>query len=277
MLDPVTKGYLNKHPAAAARTIARLGDREIEAIFAAMPDTLAARILEHMAPGTASRCLALLSTNTASEILSHTPVNIAVPALRLMKQTRVDALLATMPRPAAARIRLRLRFSETIIGSYVDEDVLTLAPERHVSEALRLYRRAGQRTGQSIPVLDEDRRLAGVVDLADLLAARDRSSIQRIMRPPRAVLNVRAALHTVVNHPAWVTHDSLPVTNRNGIFQGVLRRSRVMEEEEQLLTEVSDHNELITTRAALADIFWIGVGALFVSKPDTAVRNKTGD
>ena len=264
MLDAVTKGFLTQHPASAARTLARLDSRDVEAVFSAMPHAVAARVLEQMAPGSASRCLLLLPPATAGEILARTTLLNAVAALRVMQPAQVQTLLAVVPRPIAARLRLRLRFSESVVGAYVDEDVLTLLPDQRVGDALRLFRRSGQHTGQTIPVLDRDRRLLGIADLGDLLGANDRRLLQHVLRPARAVLHARTALQAVTAHPAWLTHDSLPVINRNGVFQGVLRRSRVMEEGQDLLTEVTDRNELITTRAALADIFWVAVGALFV-------------
>ena len=277
MLDPITRGYLALRPASAARTLARLDSRDIEAIFLAMPHQLAAGVLEHMAPGSASRCLAQLPATTGSEILARTPVPAAVAALRLMQREQVAALLAAMPRLAAARLRLRLQYAETVIGAFVDADVITLTPAHRVGDALRLFRRAGQHTGHTIPVLDAERHLAGLVDLSDLLGARDRSMIQGIMHPAPLLLNARAALQTVTDHPSWLTHDSLPVINRSGVFQGVLRRSKVMEEERQLLTEVAVHTELARTRAALADIFWMGVGALFVSDDGQAARKHLED
>ena len=274
MLNSITKGYISMHPAAAARTLARLDDRDIKAIFDAMPHQLAADVLEHMAPGSASRCLTQLPPGTSSQILARTPVLAAVSALRLMQREQVQALLVSMPRPTAARLRLRLRFSESVIGSFVEEDLLTLAPDHRVGDALRLFRRAGRRTGQTIPVLDEHRHLVGLVDLSDLLGARDRSLIQNVMHPAGALLHARNALQSVTGHPAWLTHDSLPVINRAGIFQGVLRRSKVMEEEQQLLSEVAEQNELTLTRTALADIFWIGVGSLFGGNHGSALRDK---
>jgi magnesium transporter len=149
--------------------------------------------------------------------------------------------------------------------------------DQRVGDALRLVRRTGQRAGHTLCVLNEHRRLVGVVDLCDLLGERDRSSIQRVMHPAPVILNARAALQTVTNHPAWLTHDSLPVVNREGLFQGVLARSRVMTEEQQLLTEVAERNELTTTRTALADIFWLGVAAMFTANSDPARHHKTED
>ena len=277
MLDALTKGYLTLHPAAAARTLARLDGRDLKAIFQTMPRPLAASVLVHMTPVASARCLGQLQTKAAAEILGRIPSLAAVAVLRLMNAEQVKGLFSAMPRPAAARLRLRLRYPETVIGSYVDADALTLNLDQRVGDALRLVRRVGQRTGHTLCVLDEQRRLAGVVDLRDLLGERDRSKIQRVLRPAPVVLNARAALQTVANHPAWLTHDSLPVVNREGLYQGVLARAKVMTEEQHLLTEVAERNELSATRTALADIFWLGVAALFTGNAGASAQHKTED
>ena len=36
------------------------------------------------------------------------------------------------------------------------------------------------------------------------------------------------------------------------------------EKEAQIMNEIVERNELMTTRSALADIFWLAVGALFI-------------
>jgi len=264
MLDAVTKGYLALHPESAARTLARIDRRDAAEAFSAMPRPLAGQVLTCMAPGSAARCLAALPAGEAGEILTRMLLPAAVAALRMLEQKQVQAILQQLPRPKAARIRLRLRFSEWVIGAFVEDDVLTLSPNHRVGDALRLLRSSGQGTGQTIPVVGADRRLQGIVDVCELLSNADRRFVQHVMQPAEHVLNARAAVQTVSNHPAWMTHDSLPVINRNGIFQGVLRRSRVMEEQTHLMNEIVERNELVTTRAALADIFWLAVGALFV-------------
>jgi magnesium transporter len=273
-LDPVTKGYIALRPADAARTLLHLDDRDIKAVIEAMPRQMAAGLLEHMAPSSAIRCMEPLPDKTIAEILTQMPVLSALAPLRLMKREQVKAILTLMPRPMAAQLRLRLRYTEAVIGAFVDTDVVTFHPDQSVGDALRQFRREGQRTGHTIHVLNEGREVAGVVHLSDLVSARDRSTIKKIMRPGSAEIHAGAALQTATSHPAWLTHDSLPVINRNGVFQGVLRRSKVMEEEQQLINELAEQNELTTTRDALADIFWIAVGALFVSSTNSSARNK---
>jgi magnesium transporter len=274
VIDPLTKGYLSLRPAAAARTLSHLDNRDIKAILESIPQPLAANVLEQMPSGTAARCLAQLAPKTGGEILSRIPAPTAAAVLRQMPRERTKALLATLPRPTAARLRLRLRYSETVIGAFVDADVVTFTPDHRVGDALRLFRRAGQHSGHTVYVLDDRRHLVGAVDLSDLLTQRDRSLLQRAMRPVSLTLSARGSIQTLSNHPAWLTHDNLPVVDRNGVFQGVLWRSKVMEEERELLSEVAERNELATTRSALADIFWMGVGALLIGNSDPVSHDK---
>ena len=170
MLDALTKGYLGLHPAAAARTLARLDNRDLQAIFQAMPPQLAANVLEHMAPGSALRCLQLLKTRSAADILARIPAQSAVAALRLASREQTTGLLSAMPRPTAARLRLQLRY-------------LTLSLDQRVADALRLVRRTRQGPGHILYVLGEQRQLAGQADLWDLLSERDRSLVQGVVQP----------------------------------------------------------------------------------------------
>jgi len=277
VLDPVTRGYLSTCPTAAARTLLRLESADIEALFEAMPSAVAASVLEHMASASAARCLANLPNKVITEIVEDMRVPAAVAVLRHMQHDQVKRLLDSMPRTLSLRLRIGLRYSETVVGAYVDAHVITLKPEHHVSDALRLYRQEGRQTGYTIYVVDDDRHLAGEVHLNDLLGARDRTLVSRIMHPADAVLNSRMALHSVANDVAWLSNDSLPVVNRNNVFQGVLWRDRVIDREQQLFNNVSQHSELASTRAALADILWMVVGSLFMGSKHAADSSKVED
>ena len=264
MLDPLTKGYLTLHPDAAAHTLLQLKESDLRDILEAMPRALAATVLDQMAPAAAGRCLAHLSNRSISEIVAHMPLPTSVALLRHMQSDQVRELLERMPRMLALRLRLGLRYAESLVGGYVDVDAVTFSPAHHVGDALRLYRREGQRTGHTIYVLDQQRALAGEVHLDDLLSARDRTLVSRIMRPVAAVLSARASLQSVARHPAWLTNDCLPVISRGGTYLGVLMRDKAIAKHEELIGTVVDQSETAITRAALADILWMSVGALLM-------------
>jgi Mg/Co/Ni transporter MgtE len=270
VLDSVTKGYLTLRPASAAQTLVRLDDQDIRAVFQAMPTQLAVKVLEHMAPGSAARCLQLLPRKNIAGILAHTPVQVALASLRLMNSKHVSEILNYMSSARAANLRMRLRYAKMVIGAFIDSDVVTFNADLRVGDALRLFRREGRRTGNSVHVLNEYQHVVGLVHLSDLLGSRDRIPLRYIMHPAPVILQARAAIQSVRDHPAWRDYDSLPVVNRNDVFQGVLRRAKVMVNELQESIDVKEQNDIASTSSALADIFWTVLGSIFVMGPPTS-------
>lgn len=263
MVDHLIEGYLERHPAAAARSLTRLDERDVAELIAASPAHLSAGVLAQMTPGMAVRCLEQLPPKTAAEIAASMPAQAAVARLRLMSRDRLRVLLSNLPRLSAARLRLHLRYPETAIGALIDTDVLTLGQELRVGDALHQIRHSRARQNHSLFVLDDRRHLTGMVDISDLLAQADRVPVFRIQQKLPVVFNVRTSIHAIDDHPAWLNHDALPVVNRSGTFQGVLQRAAVMREEQSLLTEVAEQRELATTRLALADLLWLTFASLF--------------
>ena len=275
MLDTLTKGYLSLHPAAAARTLSRLDNHDIRETLEVMPANLAANILDYMQPMTVSGCIAYMDIEKSHDLLSRMNASNAVAVLRLLSKAKQNEILSAMSRTNAANLRMRMRLSESVIGAYADSDVVTFSPDYRVSDALRLFKHSrAQKTGHTIYVLNEDNKLQGIVEMSELLTAKENNTIQRLLKPASVVLNARAALLSATRHPAWLTNDNLPVVDRNGIFQGVLWRSSISGQEKQIISEVTEHNETATTRSALADIFWLSVGALFTRSTDASSRDR---
>jgi magnesium transporter len=275
MLDLLSAGYMSLHPADAARTLARLDERELVAFLAESPTRLAAQVLSEMAPSAAARAMQRMDTDILARIVAHMPTEAAAQRLHGTDRAKLRALYAALPRMAAVRLRIRLRYPEGAVGSLIDTDVLTLTPELRVLDAVRMTRRTADRLGHRLYVLDERRRLKGSVDICRLLTERDRTPVGRIMEPVQVRLNSRASIQTVENHPAWITNDSLPVVNREGVFEGILPRSSVVLEDQSLYSAVEEQQDLSTTQLALSDVFWMAVTTLFVGGPSS--KPTTGD
>lgn len=263
MRDSLALGYIERHPRDAARSLGPLSEAELSEVIGSLSPRLGAQLLEYTEPTAATRCLGRLPPGPAARLAAHLPVEFAAERLRSLGRERRRELMAALPRTRAARLRLLLRYAEGTIGAAAQIDVLTLPRDIRVGEAVRLARRSEDRLERSLYVLDADFRLNGMVDLCRLLEEKDRAPLSRIVEPIPAALQARAGLHTVQDHGAWVHQDSLPVVNRQRVFQGVLRRTSVLGQDGGMLAEMSDHRELTTTQWALADVFWLAVTGLF--------------
>jgi Mg/Co/Ni transporter MgtE len=272
--DAVALGYIERHPRDAARSLSSLPEQDFVEVISSLTPRLAALLLCHSEPSAATRCLSRLRVSLAARIVAHLPVDFSAERLRNLPADRRRELLAALPRTRAPHLRVLLRYAEGSIGAVLDTDVLTLPQDIRVGEAVRLARRSAHPVENSLCVLDAAFRLKGMVDVCRLLAEKDRTPLSRIMEPAPVVLYARAGLHTVEAHEAWVRHETLPVVNRQNVFQGVLRRTSVLRDDAALLPELADHRELATTQRALADVFWLAVTGLFAGGARSARQRR---
>lgn len=276
-LDPLTSAYLEAHPAAAASSISQLSIGELAEFLAITPRATAAGVLTHMLPMVVADALSRMEAGVAADILQRMPNEPAVLTLRAMRRELHPAMFRGMPRAAAIRLRLQMRYPEALIGSLVDAEVLTLQPNQRASDALRQMKAGKRRVSQQMFIVDADRRITGYVEVTTLIASRERTPLLRIQQAVPLVLNARAPLHSVEDLDLWLSFDSLPVADRRGRFQGVLRREALIHEDHTQLSGISADREFKRTRTALADIFWLAIGSLLAPRESHVFQNRTED
>ncbi len=273
-LDPLVSYYLESHPVAAASILHQLSIDDLGELLAKINSSVAAKVLPHLMPVVCAEALNRLEVKDAAAILVKMPNEAAVLVMRSMNRDLHYSYYQEMPRAAALRLRLQMRYPQALVGSLVDSEVLTLQPDQRVSDALRLTRTRKKRVSQQIYVVDSKRHLVGYVDLTTLISNRDRTPISRIRQKVPLVINTRSPLHVAEELDAWIKFDSLPVVDRAGSFQGVLRREAVARKDHLLLQGISSEREFDRTRGALADIFWLITGSLLVTKSTSTSLGK---
>jgi Mg/Co/Ni transporter MgtE len=274
-LDPLVTFYLDSHPAAAANILRQLSIDDLSDFISIIPASSAAKVLPYLMPVVAAEVLTRLDIETGAEILIKMPNEAAVLIMRSMNRDLHRSYYQKMPRAAALRLRLQMRYPEALVGSMVESDVITLQPEQRVSDALRLIRTGKYRVSQQFYIVDNARRITGYVDLTALVSNRDRTPISRIKQKVPILLNTRTPFHAVEDLEAWLVFDSLPVVDRLGNFQGVLRREAISHNDHSMLLGISSEREFERTRGALSDIFWLATSSLLSNKSTlTTLRKK---
>ncbi len=79
---------------------------------------------------------------------------------------RLAGLLLSHLRPTHSRRQLVERVTAGSVGEHMDDHVLCMGPEERISE---VFHKHMERRVEDIPVVDDDRRLLGVIRVADLL------------------------------------------------------------------------------------------------------------
>jgi len=199
----------------------------------------------------------------------------AAAMFRTEAAARVDAVLAGMPASASQPIRRALRYAAHSAGGLSDPNVLSLAPDVDAAHALdQVRRRRGADSGH-IFVVNRGGRLAGVVGLAEVVAAPPESPLASIMETDVVSIEAAEDAAAIAGHASWLRWRSLPVVDTEGVLVGVIRYDDI----QRLVLHVpAVPFRPIALPVSLAELFWLGLTGIADGLARTvALRVETDD
>lgn len=221
--DRLTLAYLQTHPVEAARRLEFLPPRDAVALLAPFESTDIALVLEHLLPDAGAALLGQLPIQSAAEALSRVTSSAAIPLLRQCGRELQSDLVARLTPDVRPTILRALTYPENTAGSLADPQILTLAPELSVWEALTRVSRDHHRATYYLYVLDRAAKLTGVVSLKQLLAADPSDLVGTVMSCKLMSVAAASTAEELLSHPSWRVFHTMPVVDRNGAFLGALR------------------------------------------------------
>lgn len=236
--DRLTLAYLRTHPVEVARRLEFLPPQEAVALLAPCESTDLALVLEHLLPDAGAALLGFLPIKTAAEALSYVTPSAAIALLRQCGRDLQADLLAGLTSDVRPTIQRALTYPENTAGSLADPQILTLAPDLPVWEALTRVSRGHRRATYYLYVLDRAAKLTGVVSLKQLLAADPNDLVGTVMSTKLVSVAASSTAEELLSHPNWRVFHTMPVVDRNGAFLGALRyRTLRMLEEKPPVTD----------------------------------------
>jgi magnesium transporter len=264
--------FMSEHPSEAARVMERLPAGEAAALLAGAPTQTGGEVLRRMSAFGAPGAAAAMHPKAAASLVAHIPLQDATALLRRLEPEAREAILAALPEEMRERAGLLLRYPEGTAGALMDPFVLVLPEDLTVGEALARTRRRARHVYFYIYVTDRSHRLAGVLDLRELLLANVSETLAGVMRANVAKISADTDISTVEAHPGWQEYDALPVVDERGVFLGAIRH-RVVRRMQSGGPRTAGAGE---TMLSLAELYWIGIGGMLrgltgaVSVEDTA-------
>jgi sporulation protein YlmC with PRC-barrel domain/CBS domain-containing protein len=214
-----------------ADALEELSGTEQQALFSALDDDKAAETLLDAEPRAQRQIVASLRKEKASSILSELSVPQLADLFSVLPQDHVMELLEMLPSDHAQRVKAILSEREVNAGALMIGDYVTMGMDRKVGETLAELRRSGREkhTIGYIYIVDEgSRTLRGVVDLRDLVLAKDDATLGEIMVAP--AISVDEKDHRDDLHPLFAKYHfhMLPVVDVKDNILGVIRYADVM-------------------------------------------------
>ena len=263
----LTIAYLERLPESAANVIAGMRPQDAAALFETLPTRIVTPIVEKMEKWPAALCLQHLSMENTAAILGEISYQDATVLLRLTPAERREAILAQLSSRLARDLKESLRYPRNCVGAWMDLSVPSLSLNATVKDAVSVAR-AGP-VGDSIFVVDNDQRLAGVVRAETLLRHSAGTRLADIIQTGLKPLFSRTLLREAAVEPAWNEFLRLPVAGRNGQLLGALSRHDMMDG----LTTITGKPDAPDTGA----LIWSQVGEAFIISLAGLVRLFDGD
>ena len=256
----LARELVHGHPDRAAAVLERLPAVAVVPLLAAVPPADGAALLGCLPPQDGAALLEASTEERAARLLDALPLDTASRIARRIGAERRSTVFARLSPETAGTLRTLLAFPENTAGALMDPSVLALPGDLTVREARRRVREASRYAQYNLYVVDREQRLAGVLNLRELLRARPRATLADVMVRDPARLEAHADRAAILGHPLWRDVRALPVVDERGGYLGAIRYHVVRELEEELLGKGVPE---VPTAEALGELFAAGAAGVF--------------
>ena len=236
--------YIQTEPARAAEALETLAPSDAARILALMPEAAAAAALENQQPQKAARLLARLPVQKAADLTQRLSHWHAGAVLGRMPQKAAKHIVGLLPKELTAGISEILSYPPQSAGRLMHGDFLSFRTGLKVEEVIARLRQLAQ---TKVPVsycyvVDEGGRLAGVLNMRDLLLADGSAAVETVMITKTFRVSPFTDREELVALFSKKHFLAIPVVDENGKLLGVVPTASIIESAEE---EVSEDMQLL--------------------------------
>ncbi|MFC4024448.1 magnesium transporter [Oceanobacillus longus] len=185
----------------------------------------------------------------AAMVFSEMPADDAVDILNELDKEQVASFLTIMDKEAADEIKQLLHYEEKTAGSIMTTEYVAIFKDQTVRKTMQLLKKEAPdaETIYYLFVLDEDKRLVGVVSIRDLIVADDDVIIDEIMSSQVVAVSVAKNQEDVAQMFRDYDFLALPVVDFQDHLLGIITVDDILDVMEEEASE--DYTRL----AAMSD------------------------
>lgn len=257
----VCDAFMRKHPLAAARLLEKYSSRQLGELFEQASGSSIGPTLEHMSADVGADCLAAMKPDAAARILAELHSDFQVAILRVTAPSIRESLLKALDDEISEPLEIMLRYPEGTVGELMDAFVFSVPDDLTVQETLKRARAASLEMPFYVYVLDRKQKLVGVASLKHLIRAKRSDPVSSLMNRDVVALHPSAPQKDMVKSPYWRTFHTLPVTEDDGVFLGVVRYETISRLRDELVPD-SGREHIVDTAMALGELYWVGLAGV---------------
>jgi magnesium transporter len=212
------------HPADLADIVEELGPEEREAIFETIDEEVAAEALSEVESEIQASILESLDPERAADIVEEMAPDEAADVLAEMEEDDAEEILEEMETEPEAEVRELLVYEEDTAGGMMNTEFIELHDKATVADAFAALRGNEDllETVNSLFILDEEDRLAGVVPIGKLFIASEETPLTRLVNDVTIKVNVDEKRNRITEQFDKYNLMTLPVVDEDGKLEGVI-------------------------------------------------------
>ena len=216
-----------------------LDDEYIVVVFRLLPKGMAADVFSYMESDTQKHIVESITDRELSGIIDELFLDDAVDFIEEMPANVVKRVLANTDRQKRALINRFLNYEEDSAGSLMTIEFVGLKKEMTVREAFDTIRRTGpdKETIYTLYVMNENRKLEGIVSAKDLMLAHIDEKVEDIMDTNVIFVSTDEDREEIANLFQKYDFLSLPVVDRERRLVGIITIDDAVEVLQQENTE----------------------------------------
>jgi Mg/Co/Ni transporter MgtE len=193
---------------------------------------LEADVFEELDPEKATQLLNGMPDDAVAALLGRMRADDAADAIADLRQSRRRRVLDLMPPPQRTKVITLMGFNPQSAGGLMNVDFVSCAATATATEALALVAAARGLQPEALlklHVLDQDKRLTGVVSVIALLQADPSESVGNLMDSDPVRISANADLTDIALLMADYNLYAIPVVDEHDRVLGVVTADDVME------------------------------------------------
>lgn len=263
-IDDFRAEFLDLHPYDQAEFFSELDDEDRAKVYTFLSPEEMADLFENLEADEEDfkDVLAQMNPNYAADMLSNMYADDAVDVLNELDKDQVASYLTIMDEDAAQEIKDLLHYEEYTAGSIMTTEFIAISANQTVRSAMYILKKEAPQaeTIYYIFVVDEDKRLAGVISLRDLIVADDDMMIADIMNDRVVSVSVGEDQEEVARMMRDYNFLALPVVDFQNHLLGIITVDDIIDVMEEEASD--DYSKL----AGIADLDTVDRNPLSAAK-----------
>ncbi|MEH7442840.1 magnesium transporter [Bacillus sp. JJ1122] len=251
-IDDFRDEFLELHPYDQAAFFGELDDDTRTKVYHFLSPEEMAELFENLEADDEDfkDVLAQMNPNYAADMLSNMYADDAVDVLNELDKDQVASYLTIMDEDAAQEIKDLLHYEEYTAGSIMTTEFIAISANQTVRSAMYILKNEAPQaeTIYYLFVIDDEKRLAGVISLRDLIVADDDTMISEIMNERVVSVSVGEDQEEVARMMRDYNFLALPVVDFQNHLLGIITVDDIIDVMEEEASD--DYSKL----AGIADL-----------------------